>query len=286
MIPHIDVDGRVAGSPISIKANVVPLRDEITIKRIPKLLAELGNAVDADGTSLLVWYEVGRQQVLYFPGFTGQQKGLRRDREAESKLPPLSDSARILSGQLSGRTPDQVPRVAGATPAKLPDKGSQVEVEGEVQGKGEVEVVAGRTPAAAIATTDAPVVLVAAANRGIRERFGEQPSPIRHSAGSTHEAVEAIQGAGVPIAFARDAVFTCARECSLDRAPRSLKYFVGFVIDRWHASQEYATASRSDAKALVSTNGANGVHADNGSGSFVDAVKRAQRAKAPGGSHV
>src|SRR5216117_3913192 len=72
-IPHLDVDGRLAGSAMYIKANVAPLRDEITIKRIPKLLAELGQAVDNEGTSLVVWYEVGCQQVLMFPGFGRQQ---------------------------------------------------------------------------------------------------------------------------------------------------------------------------------------------------------------------
>lgn len=254
MIAHLDVDGSLAGSPMSIKANVVPLRDELTLKRIPKLLEELAAAVDDDGTSLVVWYEVGRQQVLFFPGFDGQQKGLRKDREAPSKLPPFSGDVKVLAGQIgrsqSAPEPPSLPRNSGPDSGATPENRSQVEVEVEVEGKGEVKSE-GEVEVEVATTGDAPVVLVAAANRGIRERFGEQLSPIRHDAGSTHEAAADIAKSGIPIAFARDAIYTAAKECALDRAPRSLKYFVGSVKDRWRASQEYARANSSDARTLA-----------------------------------
>ena len=149
-IPHCDIEGRLPGSPMSVKANVFPLREEITIKRIPKLIEELGSAVDPDGVSLVVWYQVGRQQVLMFPGFTRQQK-LRRDREGVSKLPALSRNARILSGSIglgnSGSTPGVTPGAGpGATPEKCVQGEGEVEVQGEVQGEGATPGVAPPPP--------------------------------------------------------------------------------------------------------------------------------------------
>lgn len=95
------------------------------------------------------------------------------------------------------------------------------------------------------------VLLAAAANRGIRKRFGEQPSPIRHDAGASHEAVESIAKAGVPFDFARDAIYTCASTSSLPKPPSTLKYFVPVVLERWHAKQAYIAADSSDAKELA-----------------------------------
>lgn len=136
-IPHLDVDGRLAGNPMFLKSNVVPLRDEITLKKIPRLLTELARAVDRTGQPLLIWYEAGRQQVLQFPGFAGQQKGLRKDREAPSKLPPVSEAIRILAGaappQLRDELREQLP----------PNRGSNSRSDAGVspaQGEGEVEV--------------------------------------------------------------------------------------------------------------------------------------------------
>jgi hypothetical protein len=132
-IPHLDVDGRLKGSPMFLKSSIVPLRDEFTIKRIPAFLEELGQAVGREGSSLLVWYEASRQQVLFFPGFERQQK-LRRDREGRSKLPALSEATRILVGMTPGLNPgallDLLPE---QVPELLPEKGSQVEVQGEVE---------------------------------------------------------------------------------------------------------------------------------------------------------
>ena len=97
----------------------------------------------------------------------------------------------------------------------------------------------------------AAVVLAAAANRGITERWGEQINPIRHNAPKTLEAVEQLARAGVPVAFARDAIYTWCTTTTKGEPPRTLTYFVGHVVDRWHASQEYAAAATSDAKPLA-----------------------------------
>lgn len=122
-------------------------------------------------------------------------------------------------------------------------------------------------PATTSPVADAPALLVAAANRGISEAFGEQPNPIRWDAGTTLQAIEVILSAGVPVEFARDAIYTHARE-TRDQIPRTLKFFTAYVIDRWRADQAKQAAAGSDAKALPSVNGSGGA-----SVSFVGATK-------------
>lgn len=142
-IPHLDVEGRLAGNAMYLKSNVVPLRDEITLRKIPKLLAELAAAVDRQGQPLVIWYEAGRQQVLQFPGFAGQQKGLRKDREAASKLPPVSEAVRILAGIVAPKLPDPLPEELPqnrGTNSRSDSRVSPAQVEGEVQVQGEENV--------------------------------------------------------------------------------------------------------------------------------------------------
>lgn len=100
---------------------------------------------------------------------------------------------------------------------------------------------------------DAAIVLSRAANRGITEKWGEQPNPIRADAGTSIEAVEMLRAEGVPIAYARDAMYTW---CKTDgqtrdgRPPQSLKYLAKVIIPRWKASREHALATTSDAQLL------------------------------------
>ena len=109
-IPHLDVEGRMTGDPELVKIVAVPLRDEITHAMVPELLAELVSA------ELVIWYEAGGKQILEFPGFPDNQPGLRKDREAPSKLP-------------SSRTQGAV-RITGPDPAQL-----SLEVEGVPRGR-------------------------------------------------------------------------------------------------------------------------------------------------------
>jgi hypothetical protein len=105
----------------------------------------------------------------------------------------------------------------------------------------------------------AAIVLVSAANRGIAERWGEQPSPILPTSGSTFEAIDELARNGVPVSFARDAIYTwCvagAGATSDGRPPRSLRYFVGHVTDRWTQSQALSAAATSDAHRLPDASG-------------------------------
>jgi len=77
------------------------------------------------------------------------------------------------------------------------------------------------------------IVLTVAANEGITARYGEQTRPIDANAGHTLVAVEAIAAAGVPLDFAAQAIRDAAGSLNGAKAPGTLKYFVGAVLDRW-----------------------------------------------------
>ena len=105
-IPHLDREGRMPGHPNQVKAIACPLREKITIDAIDRCLSELAAA------KLVTWYEVEGRAVLEFPGFQKHQKGLRKNREAESNLPsPKVHKAKRLTTLLrsnSGPDPDQL----------------------------------------------------------------------------------------------------------------------------------------------------------------------------------
>ena len=106
-IPHLDREGRMPGHPSQVKAIACPLREKITIDAINRCLSELAAA------KLVTWYEVEGRAVLEFPGFQKHQKGLRKNREAESNLPSSKvHKAKRLTTLLrsnSGPDPDQLP---------------------------------------------------------------------------------------------------------------------------------------------------------------------------------
>lgn len=79
--------------------------------------------------------------------------------------------------------------------------------------------------------------LAVAANKGLTERYGEQPVPIHWDARGTHECVAMLEAAGVELPFAERALYTFARDRQTadGRPPRSLKYFAGAVVDAWKA---------------------------------------------------
>lgn len=124
-IPHLDREGRLAGSPKLVKAIAVPLRDELTVARVGACLAELAKH------ELVVWYVVAGQEYLMFPGFERHQQGLKKEREAESRIPsPRSPNATRV-------TLDQLPIWSGPIQEKVPL--SEVKVsEGEISGSEEL----------------------------------------------------------------------------------------------------------------------------------------------------
>lgn len=99
------------------------------------------------------------------------------------------------------------------------------------------------SPPVADAPMPPAVVLAAAANKAITEKWGEQPNPLKWDAPSTIEAVEAFAKAGVPVDFARDAIYTACLALKQDRPPKSVNYFVEAVMDRWKAKASNAAAA-------------------------------------------
>lgn len=85
---------------------------------------------------------------------------------------------------------------------------------------------------------EAAVVLTSAANLGITDRYGEQPSPLRHGSAASLRAAEEIAEAGVPLLLARDAIFSVCGRIKLDRPPKSLRYFVPAVTEQWSVERE------------------------------------------------
>lgn len=109
MLPHLDCEGRLAGSARSIRAHVCPLRDDLTIEGVSAALAEL------DQARLVNWYEVDGIQCVEYPNFSKHQVGLRKNREAASRVPASSvlGAARVRTNQ---PILHQVPECAGVGP--------------------------------------------------------------------------------------------------------------------------------------------------------------------------
>lgn len=101
-LPHLDVEGRMPGTPRTVKAITCPLRDELSTKVVASCLAELA------GAKLVLWYEVEGIQVLAFPQFRWHQRGLKTDREAPSKLPPYSGASQDLVRTKAGLGPPKL----------------------------------------------------------------------------------------------------------------------------------------------------------------------------------
>lgn len=111
-IPHLDREGRMTGNPELVRSMVCPLRRELDEARIGDLLAELVRA------GLVAWYELEGRQSLSFPGFHRHQRGLRKGREAASRLPGPNDKGvnQIPVDRRTGSGP--TPEDSGLTPPK------------------------------------------------------------------------------------------------------------------------------------------------------------------------
>lgn len=110
MIPHLDSAGRISGAPKAIKAMACPLRDDVTAEHVAAALEELVAA------ELIVWYRVGQQHFVEFPGFVNHQRGARLDREAPSRIPPPDGEGVEQVRTYSGVTPPSRGEVAAELP--------------------------------------------------------------------------------------------------------------------------------------------------------------------------
>ncbi|MFC8686360.1 DnaD domain-containing protein [Brevibacillus porteri] len=81
MVPHADDFGRLFGSPMKIKALVVPMLDK-TLKDVEEALSSLCRE------GLIQWYEVGGDQFIQIDKFDRHQTGLHKRTKSKFPEPP------------------------------------------------------------------------------------------------------------------------------------------------------------------------------------------------------
>lgn len=95
MITHLDREGRLSGTPRTIKRTVMPLTD-VTLEDVDKWLDAMAEQKSpATGYGLIERYEVEGRQYLWMPGFEGEQGQPKepgkepawKGREAPSSMP-------------------------------------------------------------------------------------------------------------------------------------------------------------------------------------------------------
>ena len=97
MVPHLDREGRMKGTPSLFWAQVCPRLTHITMDQVGAFLKEWHEA------GLVLWYEAGDEEMyLQCVGWERQQRGFRKDREAESRHPsPTPELVRSSSASSS-----------------------------------------------------------------------------------------------------------------------------------------------------------------------------------------
>ncbi len=107
LIPYTDVEGRMEADPRLLKADIAPLLDHITPGVINSVLQELHDI------GLIILYTAGGEvkQYLEITRFGENQKNLRKDREAPSKIPaPGMEQVRSRSGVGPAELPPKIKR--------------------------------------------------------------------------------------------------------------------------------------------------------------------------------
>lgn len=106
LIPYLDVEGRLEANVDLLKADIAPLLKHITPKIIQRILIELHD------NELILLYNINDKQYLQLVQFDEHQKNLRKDREAQSKIPePTPESLRTNSGLTPSSLPPNIREV-------------------------------------------------------------------------------------------------------------------------------------------------------------------------------
>lgn len=85
------------------------------------------------------------------------------------------------------------------------------------------------------------IALTVAANRGLTTRYGEQPVPLRWSHPGAAELAQVLAAAGVPTDWAVAQLESMAAACTLERPPRSVRYWAESLLELWHVQESRAT---------------------------------------------
>lgn len=82
LITFADREGRTYGDPGVVRSMLFPRRQDVSIEQMAAYITEW-NAL-----GLVVWYEADGDKWLFFPTFEKNQPGMRKEKEAPSRIPP------------------------------------------------------------------------------------------------------------------------------------------------------------------------------------------------------
>ena len=282
-LPHSETLGRVSRDARLLFVLLWTVADDAGRARAnARLLASLLFPFDADAPAAVpVWlaeleavdcirrYTVDRSEYLEIPRWTSHQKidrpgpsrhpappSVPPDAVPEAVIVPYPDNSTSLREDSRGfASPREDSRALDADlgPRKGPStKADQLLAAARVREKSGGDAVPDPDPGNLCRQ------LTAAANRGIAARFGEQPSPLLATHGTTARALQALTEAGVAPDWAAACIEQLASELRTDRPPRSLGYFVPAAIDRWRAEQAHRDAvTLTPAATTAATGGTN-----------------------------
>jgi hypothetical protein len=98
LIAHLDCEGRMHGDAVTVKSIVFPRRN-LSQRKIEKYLKEL------EKFELIFRYSVNGNQYLWLKNFEKHQVGLKKNREAQSQIPPFTQEL-IRTNQ--GESPTEI----------------------------------------------------------------------------------------------------------------------------------------------------------------------------------
>jgi hypothetical protein len=237
---YCDDWGRGVDEARLVKSAVHPLRDDVSAADVEQILTELARL------GLIVRYQVDGKRLLAVPSWEEHQKPQHR-RMSKFPPPPTGDAA-TTSESISN-----APEVLRNAPENIRKVNEPLQdgAGSREQGVGSREQGAGSSSRA---EPNRAALLTAAANKGLTQKFGEQPMPITWSHPGCAETLALFDAANVPDDFARRTLFAMASTCALPRPPRSLKYFARAVVEAWEgelAHRQAATTAIPEGGAVV-----------------------------------
>lgn len=228
--------------PRELKLAVLPY-DLVDFEAVLSALEDYG---------FVVRYEVDGKLVGHVPSFSRWQTFHRN--EQPSDIPEPSKGRREPSKGRRGPSPSIAVTVAVATTATAAVAAAREGPRDPLRDSLRDSLLTADVMPTDVADGEAVVreaesthrtLLTAAVNQGITAQFGEQPIPCRWDQPGTFQTAQLLESAGVPLAFARQALYQLAktRTPADGRAPRSMAYYAAAVVDAWRAEEAHRLAA-------------------------------------------
>jgi hypothetical protein len=103
LVTFADREGRTYGDPAMVRSMLFPRRQDVSIEEMEQIIIEWATI------GLVIWYEDGGDLWIRFPSFEKNQPGLRKDKEAPSKIPEPTEEGTELVRTRYGLGTDLVP---------------------------------------------------------------------------------------------------------------------------------------------------------------------------------